>query len=368
MSTRTRIPELDGVRGLAILMVLLWHYVQNQLIVEVGSPLAYVKQALGFAWSGVDLFFVLSGFLITGILLDNQNKSNYFRVFYTRRICRIFPLYYLVLFIYFILTRLEFGEIPPLHHMLQQNDVPLWAYATYTQNIIMGLRNTAGPGFLAITWSLAIEEQFYLLLPFIVWIIPQRRLPVVFVWFLLMALYLRFVMPGLSAFINTPWRADSLMVGALLAYYIRIAGFTDYIGRHRAWLLLMLALVLFGIVTANQYGRLVLGGTLTHFSLAVLFGMLILYVVTFRDGVIGQIMRNRILVWLGSISYGVYLVHTGISGLMHGLIRHSRPYMAVWHDVAVTLLALVITLLLAHFSYILFEKRMISYGHKYRYK
>jgi peptidoglycan/LPS O-acetylase OafA/YrhL len=363
-----RLPELDGVRGVAILLVLLWHYVQNQLVVEVGSPLAFLKQTLGFAWSGVDLFFVLSGFLITGILIDNRKKSNYFKVFYIRRACRIFPLYYLYFLIFLAMVLFSAGRIPYLSGVLQQTSVPIWSYATYTQNIFMGIGNTAGTGWLAVTWSLAIEEQFYLVLPFLVYLFPKRWLPLLFLWFAVMAIYLRFTMPGLSAYINTPWRADSLMVGALLAYLIRIPVFVDQVVKHRVFVLILLCIFASGLMIANHHGQLKLGGAITHVSLAVLYGLFILYVVTYRKGILASSMRNRILMWMGSISYGVYLFHTNISSVMHGLIRGTRPYMASWQDAMVTLLALALTLLLAQLSYSLFEKRILQYGHRFKYK
>jgi peptidoglycan/LPS O-acetylase OafA/YrhL len=90
----SRLPELDGVRGIAILMVLVWHYAVYEFQPEPGSIGAYALACLRLSWSGVDLFFVLSGFLIGGILIDNQQSNNYFKVFYVRRVCRIFPLYF----------------------------------------------------------------------------------------------------------------------------------------------------------------------------------------------------------------------------------------------------------------------------------
>ena len=92
-----RISRLDGVRGMAILLVLVWHYFAAQVVAEPKGFLHYCPSALSLTWSGVDLFFVLSGFLISGILLDHRNTSNYFRVFYIRRVYRIFPLYFLLL-------------------------------------------------------------------------------------------------------------------------------------------------------------------------------------------------------------------------------------------------------------------------------
>jgi len=92
-----RIAQLDGIRGIAILLVLVWHYFSVQVHPDPGSTLSYIVRASSLAWSGVDLFFVLSGFLIAGILLDNRDTSNFFRIFYLRRVSRIFPLYFLLL-------------------------------------------------------------------------------------------------------------------------------------------------------------------------------------------------------------------------------------------------------------------------------
>ena len=97
--------ELDGVRGLAILLVLIWHYVNREVDPNANIVLVYLKLAANVTWSGVDLFFVLSGFLIGGILLDHRTCSNYFRVFYIRRVCRIFPLYFVLIFLFFTLSR-----------------------------------------------------------------------------------------------------------------------------------------------------------------------------------------------------------------------------------------------------------------------
>ena len=98
-----RIPELDGLRGIAIALILILHYFVVNIKADLGSTLAYFLACFRLTWSGVDLFFVLSGFLIGGILLDNRESTNYFRVFYVRRTCRIFPLYYVNLLLFFLL-------------------------------------------------------------------------------------------------------------------------------------------------------------------------------------------------------------------------------------------------------------------------
>jgi peptidoglycan/LPS O-acetylase OafA/YrhL len=203
-----RVRELDGIRGLAIALVLVWHYVHAQLQqVEPGTPLAFFKQAVSFTWSGVDLFFVLSGFLIAGILLDHREAENYFRVFYIRRVCRIFPLYYAHFALFVMLLAFGVGLAPGLYWLFDTAGLPLWSYATFTQNIVMASRVVMGSDWLAVTWSLAIEEQFYLVLPFIIRFTPPRALPWILGGLLLMAPVLRAAVPGAWAVIGMPWRA-----------------------------------------------------------------------------------------------------------------------------------------------------------------
>lgn len=362
-----RIPELDGVRGIAILLVLIWHYLQNQIRAEVGSPLAYFKQAIGFSWSGVDLFFVLSGFLIAGILLDNRGKPHYFKTFYVRRICRIFPLYYLNLGLFVLFIALGFNQLPAFRSLFDGNNVPLWSYFAFMQNILMATHNSAGANWLSVTWSLAVEEQFYLFFPFLIRFFPVARLPLFFLWIIAMAVYMRVSLPGLSAYINTLWRADALMAGALLAYLVRGPVFLERARQFRLLILMAFILIAGAVVWVTLQGHLRLGGPLTHLSLAILYSLFILLALLSRDGLPGKWLRNRLLIWLGTISYGVYILHTGISRLVHALVRNASPSMASWSDAATTLLALMVTLLMAHLSYYWFERKFIRIGHAISY-
>lgn len=364
-----RVTELDGIRGLAIALVLVWHYVHSQLQeVAPGTPLAFLKQALSFTWSGVDLFFVLSGFLIGGILLDHRESRNYFRVFYIRRVCRIFPLYYAHLALFVILIAFGAGQAPGLHWLFDRAGLPLWSYATFTQNIVMASRVVMGSDWLAVTWSLAIEEQFYLVLPFIIRFAPLRALPWILGGFLLMAPALRAMTPGAWAVIGTPWRADSLMAGALLACFVRRPGFMEAIIAGRRWLYTVFWILLGGAVaTIFITARFPFNLTFTFFWLAFLYTTLVLIVLVDREGWIASIFRQRMLVWLGAVSYGVYLFHQAVNALLHGLIRYLPPTIMEWEGLAVTCLALIITLVLAGFSFRYFERPVINYGHRYRY-
>jgi peptidoglycan/LPS O-acetylase OafA/YrhL len=150
-------PALDGIRGIAILLVLVHHFTLFDPITSVGAWLGFVA-LLG--WSGVDLFFVLSGFLITGILIDARTSDRYFISFYARRTLRIFPLYYLVVFLCFVVL----PYFPRWHELLVGHaNLPEWPYWTYLVNFSIAERDAFQHGVLDVAWSLAIEEQFYLL-------------------------------------------------------------------------------------------------------------------------------------------------------------------------------------------------------------
>ncbi len=204
---QTRIRELDGIRGCAILLVLIWHYIACQLHSPPLDSINYIlARSLSLTKSGVDMFFVLSGFLIAGILLDNREANNYFRVFYLRRICRIFPLYFLMLGLFLVLTTLGLDQSPRFHWLFQ-NPFPLWSYATFTQNILVGLRGDFGANWLGITWSLAVEEQFYCFIPLLVWLLPRRKFALVALSLIFLAPLLRSVSrrnDGLPAYVWTP--------------------------------------------------------------------------------------------------------------------------------------------------------------------
>jgi peptidoglycan/LPS O-acetylase OafA/YrhL len=349
--------------------VLVWHYVHAQLQgVTPGTPLAFLKQAISFTWSGVDLFFVLSGFLIAGILLDHREAGNYFRVFYIRRVCRIFPLYYAHLALFVMLLVLGMDQAPGLYSLFDTAGLPLWSYATFTQNIVMATRVVMGSDWLAVTWSLAIEEQFYLVLPFIIRFSPPRALPWILGSLLLMAPMLRAMVPSAWAVIGMPWRADSLMAGALLAWFVRKPGFMETVIAGRRWLYVVFWFLLSGAVaTVFVTARFPFNLTFTYLWLACLYATLLLVVLVDRDGWIARLFRPRALVWLGTVSYGVYLFHQAVSALLHGLIRYLPPTIMEMEGLAVTCLALVVTLALAGLSFRYFERTIINFGHHYRY-
>jgi peptidoglycan/LPS O-acetylase OafA/YrhL len=145
-----KLPQLDGVRGLAIFLVIL-HNTSTMKLPGLEGLVAY-------GWMGVDLFFVLSGFLITGILLDARNSLHFYRNFYARRCLRIWPLYYSLLFFMFVAIPLVH---PSLASKILDSSRPCWSYLLFLQNFLTSSPNLAA-GPLGVTWSLAVEELFCL--------------------------------------------------------------------------------------------------------------------------------------------------------------------------------------------------------------
>ena len=173
-AAENRIPELDGIRGMAIGLVLLGHF--SLVVVTPSTSLAYALVPLRLYWSGVDLFFVLSGFLIGGILLDARTASNYFRVFYTRRFFRIVPIYGVLLVATVIVVRLSRAGYIGNYRELYTTMLPWPFFALFLQNIGMSIWHDYGTLPLGATWSLAVEEQFYLTLPLVIRLFSRRML------------------------------------------------------------------------------------------------------------------------------------------------------------------------------------------------
>jgi len=363
-SSMVRMPQLDGVRGIAILLVLIWHYFASQTVATPHSIVSRIRYAFSLTWSGVDLFFVLSGFLIAGILLDHRDTLNYFRVFYLRRICRIFPLYFLTVGLFLCLGATTFFRSPSFQWLFHDR-LPIWSYLTFTQNILMGARGDFGPYWLGITWSLAVEEQFYLFVPLLIYFLPRRTLVNVLLLAVLAAPLLRSVSPGFQTYVDTPWRSDSLLSGALLAVLVRWPPFVSTVRQHRSFLLALFAALLAGAAVMTVHiDRF---GAFDHFWLAGLYSTFVLIAFLGTEPGLGRVLGSPILVWFGQLSYGIYMFHQAVSGLLYGFLRHGAPKIRTLSDVGITLAALGITLALAALSYRFFEAPFLRFGHQVKY-
>lgn len=292
-----RVEALDGVRGIAILAVVAMHCAMFGMVREDIRD-HWLTRGLLLGWTGVDLFFVLSGFLITGILLRTKERPRFFTNFYARRALRIVPLYYLVItLLLFVLPR---GAATSA-----AEKVP---YYLWVQNFAWAWPGEANPDIArTITWSLAVEEQFYLVWPAVVWFLGRTALLRVCWAMIVIAIALRFVLLGAGAptvYFLTPCRFDGLAAGACLAL---LPLPPPWFGR---------ALVAAGaaglVATAWQSGSslpeknpdMQRWGILSALPLAT--GALVL---ARGNGLFARLCRSRVLRSFGRYSYCIYLVH-----------------------------------------------------------
>jgi peptidoglycan/LPS O-acetylase OafA/YrhL len=224
---RSHVPALDGLRGLAILLVMTYHFTGGTDATASGVN-AWFSRITGIGWCGVDLFFVLSGFLITGILYDTRRSGTYLRDFYARRSLRIFPLYYGVLLVLFVLLPLVPSLPVPGLAEVSANQGWLWSYCC---NFAIFFRGDSlfASGLIRTShfWSLAVEEQFYIVWPLVVLCLRRGALLKCCVAGIAAASLLRIglVAGGVgSVYTFTPCRLDGLLVGAFLALVSRSDG------------------------------------------------------------------------------------------------------------------------------------------------
>lgn len=222
-----RIDELDGIRGLAVVMVLCWHYIGAVIDTSLGFWAQLIFDLTRPGRMGVDLFFVLSGFLITGIILDRKrSKCGFLASFYVRRALRILPPYLLLIAIFWSAVQI-FGDSDVFNA-----STPFLYHLSFTQNIWMAMNGLWGPGGISVTWSVAIEEQFYLLFPLLLLSLPSRLIPVTLVLIacasaifrLIVFLYFSYESSAKAAFFGyvfTLSRLDGLSLGGLVAWVIR---------------------------------------------------------------------------------------------------------------------------------------------------
>ena len=360
-----RIPELDGVRGLAILLVISLHYI---------SEIAEVRWGFLFrlAWSGVDLFFVLSGFLIGGILLDAKHSSKYYQTFYARRFFRIVPVYSLMLVGLVIGMNAGSPNGPLWFTRIFYSKLPLWTYVLFVQNLAMTFVQSWGCLWMSPTWSLAVEEQFYLILPFCV-----RRLNVTAIWRLAIGMIvaapiLRVALKlagldSMACYVLLPCRADALSYGVLIALACRDQKRWEWLVANRRYLVSVFLVLGAGVVvwTFRDFPMMEWVG---YAWMGAFYAALLTLLVVHPDGIPRMIFRNGLLVKVGTISYGLYLFHAGMLGVVHYVVLSGPPTIHDFRTLSVTVLALAVVFLLCGASWRFLEKPLIERARrKYRY-
>jgi peptidoglycan/LPS O-acetylase OafA/YrhL len=359
-----RITELDGVRGLAIALVVVYHYAN--FAIPGNKVLYYVFLPTQLMWSGVDLFFVLSGLLIGGILIDHRESRGYYSVFYARRVHRIFPIYYLMIAL-LVVGVWAFPRSP-----LFQGSMPLWTYPLYAQNLMGDF--TRAPVWIGVAWSLAVEEQFYLVFPLIVKLFSRKALLILMGSCVFAAPLLRaiLVLSGwgfeqISPLL--PCRVDALALGVIAAFIIRSEDAKAWVRKKSKSLYWCLAALFALQPTMLKWAAYGYKGTVGYSIFGVSYFLLLVVLLITPMRPIKSLLRTPWLCWLGTVSYCVYLIHQPVRVglfLLFGLGRD--PSITGTTTIFVTIGALAVTLGIAEASWIVLEKRLVKRAHiRYRY-
>jgi peptidoglycan/LPS O-acetylase OafA/YrhL len=349
-------PSLDGIRGIAIV----WVVLHNAMDIPVAPASGFYRLVGIFAhsgWIGVQLFFGLSGFLITCRLIEAQGSAGYFSNFYARRALRILPLYYAVLLALLVVA-------PRVLHWPYglQGAGSLWLF-------IVNWTHKAPYGF-AHFWSLAVEEQFYLLWPFVVWRLPPRRLFWCCIGISIAALALRSAMVVYSAdpwtlYTNTACRMDALALGAAAACVVCDSAWRVWLRAYSSRVLLLTAVVFIaGIPLTHVYNRYGAAGETVGYTLLALCsaGFVASVAMSWRKGGIRGALAWAPLRSLGKYSYGIYVFH----GLLNKLIgepwfgSHFGPSPATRVVFLYALALLGASYVLGFCSYHLLEKHFLK--------
>lgn len=378
---------LDGFRAIAVLLVMLTHttYYYTRLFPETLWERVYLTFVM-VGWSGVDLFFVLSGFLITGILLDSKSKPNYFRNFYIRRTLRIFPIYYLLVGVsLFMGPRYPF-PMPEMH--IFTGYVPLWEklyYIFYLTNFLE-LYNSRNVVWLLHCWSLAIEEQFYLVWPLIVYYSGRKTIVGICIILILSAnmFRLQYTLEDHEAntwliYHLTHTRWDTLAYGALLAIASKNKEWSNFLIRWAPHVLIVFFVAIFiqlhleissfpaGKRGIPQHSMIIpFWHQITLYTgFAVIYSSMLIVVLTCNNTILRMFFGNPIMVWIGKHSYGLYIWHWPVLWFSYNYIPH--PY-TFWDNFKTQIIVVPISFLLAFLSMEIIEKPFLKLKERFTSK
>jgi peptidoglycan/LPS O-acetylase OafA/YrhL len=352
-------PALDGLRGIAILMVVIFH------------NFGFINYFF-FGWLGVDLFFVLSGLLITEILLKTCNKPNYLRNFFLRRILRIFPLYYLLLVICLIILPL----LPSLKDSMQYYTTHQWWFWLYLQNWLYILHPPERDNLLLHLWSVAVEEQFYLIWPFAILFIKNRKVLLSIVITLLIAIMATRSLlwitntEGLQYFnLYIFTRIDGICLGCALALIRNIK--PDFIQKYTALLVSFFAALNFFFFFVNRVHDFSFPyyPFIGYTTFAILFTILVNECASGNKGWITVIFSSSILRFFGKISYGFYIIHWPIYKLTNEKFKEYLSNTAIGNNISTMVLSAFLATCLAFalsvLSFYFFENRFLHLKNRF---
>lgn len=347
-------PQLDSLRAIAVLLVIISHWFSHSHFLNRYSDNGTI---------GVTLFFVLSGFLITGILLHSKgriengdSKAEAFKVFYIRRSLRIFPVYYLLLFVLVLLNIASIRE-------------SFWWHFFYSSNFYFWVKD-AFAGQLSHFWSLAVEEQFYLVWPAIIFFTPRKFIPLTLIMGIALAIVFRYLIITPATEMGRllmPGSLDSFCIGSLFAYgrQFQTKAYYRYT-LNRKWFVLF-GLLLLVAVHIPVFRKLPMNSYMACylFLISAAFGIIIDRVAaTVQKGVLRSVLSNKGLLYIGKISYGIYLFHNFIP-YFYGLKIPGIPESLSLYVIQGLRFSLLVAV--ASISWFLFEKPILQLKKRFEY-
>ena len=363
-----RVSGLDGVRGVAILWVLFYHL--YALVPKAPGLVAVpgIGRVAELGWIGVSLFFTLSGYLIIPMLADEKGAPNFFARFGCRRLFRLVPLY-VVLLLSFLLASACWKADGAEHSRLFDRSIPFWSYWLFAQNLPMASQGLLGNEWLRVTWSLAVEVQFYALIAVVVYLVPRDALGRWLGLLIVAAVGFRFAVVFLNPGATTPLvvllpsRLDAFLVGGFAGLWAPRA-LAAGVGRRQVidWGVLTVALLTFVLFAAGWFGsasRFVL--PLYHLALAL--GAAALIDLAVLAAPVRSLMESRLLVRAGRVSYFLYLFHLPVVWIVYRGLFGMSPTLETSRGVGIMVGALVVLILLAELSWHFFESPLIRQSH-----
>ena len=369
MNNRSK--ELDGLRGIAILLVIAHHVLKRADYFTANGFLHFITRLSLVGWMGVDIFFVLSGFLITSILLKTREEKNYYKNFYARRVLRIFPLYYTALALFLIAVKF----VPTVAETADSFIPYLPTFLLYQQNWLY-LFAIYPSAYLSVTWSLAIEEQFYLIWPAIVRIVNKHTLTWISAGIVILSLLIRTAAILLSPdseqlpvvfFYNTFTRFEGLALGALTAIFFVTPTNWQETAKRFALPVSIITMILFLYLAfisspagPHPLYRNIPLGTIGYTLLAFSSAAMIVFLTSGTEtSLIRKFFANGGLVFFGKYSYSMYLFHMPVALTLLDIMVKAK--VRGWeYYAAYSLLTVAITTVLALLTWNILEDPLLK--------
>lgn len=344
-----RILALDGFRGLMTLFVLFSHYWG-----EIPGGLPQTR----FGFVAVDCFFVLSGLLVGRLILDKGAAENFFCVFYARRVLRTFPIYFLCI-----------GLAIAAERMIGLPDnpaVPTWSYFTFTNNFFVAINEDPGREWLGPTWTMAVEEQFYLIAPALLLATPRKHFLHVLGVIIALSIASRVVIlmttgHSLAAYVLLPTRADNLAIGLACAALLKTKKRWNTLGFRVAPIAILLTVVLLVEIASDITVILI-----AHTLVCAAAGLFLMSLV--QGSPETARFESKTLVFFGNTSYAVYLTHMPILWVAHETILDHAPTLTTPAGAAVTAASIPVTFAIASILTRFVETPITAIGHTLKWE